>query len=158
MVYARLRASKAEKEASSNLRIYLTHMRQYYINSMSISCSCIDSVMPFIAFDTGDDDNLSRRQQKPIISNLASTLQQTSSEKNSYGSGSSPALSAAGMSVRQSCSRTNYTLQQIREASAEQPPTPVSQLSYKPYTPQGPPLPANLQRTFVRSKQLVDQQ
>ena len=115
--------------------------------------------MPFLAFDTGDDDNLSRRQQKPIISNLMSSLQQAGVQNTSGSLTSSPTLSAAGLSVRQSFSRLNQTLQQIREASAEtqhtdQIPSPESQLSYRKMTPNAPALPQNLQRTLTRSKPL----
>ena len=84
--------------------------------------------MPYISFNSPDDEeNQSRRLTKPIMTAVnmisqsgyqprALTSISTSSHvtKNSNAS-----FSAAGHSMRQSLSRANLTLQQIREAFSE---------------------------------------
>lgn len=120
---------------------------------MNIAHNCDDQAIPYIAMDTGDEDNQSTRLVKPVMPNLITSLQQQSSvnEATTIQADVASGLSAAGLSVRQSLSRSNQTLKQIREASAEVQTT-ESQLSYKPLTPQAPPLPNGLGLT--RSKPL----
>lgn len=141
---------KPNPDQQNQIIAYMTPLRQAYVTKMTINNSCKD-VIPYIAFDTGEEESQSRRLFRPIMPNLINTFQQSSVVSNMHDS--SPSLSAAGISIRQSLSRLNTTLQQIREASTEVTITPESQLSFKPMTPNAPALPSNLQ-TLSRSRQI----
>ncbi|CAF0814108.1 unnamed protein product [Brachionus calyciflorus] len=131
------------------LKAYITNLRQSFVTTVSIQHKCSD-IIPYLVFDCEDEEDQSRRLYRPVLSNVISNYQTES--KNTYDH--SPHLSAAGVSLRQNLSRSNQTLQQIREASAEIMRSPESQLSYKPMTPNAAPLPVELQMSFSRSKQI----
>lgn len=152
LVYANKKASSEVTNTNQKeLKVYVNHLRQSFVTSIRLEYQSSD-VIPYIVFDSDAEEEQSRRLFKPVVPNMVATYQQSSDMRK--GLDGSPILSAAGASVRQALSRSNQTLQQIREASAELMPSPESQLSYKPMTPNGPQLPANLQLTLTRSKQI----
>lgn len=128
----------------------MTNLRQHFVASMHIPNSCTEST-PYLAFDSENDGEHSRRLYRPVLSNVLPNYGSSSLKMENEPS---PNLSVAGASLKQTLSRSNQTLQQIREASAEVIHTPESQLSYKPMTPNAPPLPPDLQKSFSRSKQI----
>lgn len=136
----------------TKINAYVNTLRQTFVSSFKIENQCVDT-LPFIVFDCDDEEELSRRLFRPVLPNMITNLQQSSSMR--HANDHSPSLSAAGASIRQALSRSNQTLQQIREASNEIIPSPESQMSYKVLTPNGPPLPQDLQQSFTRSKQIV---
>lgn len=71
--------------------------------------------------------------------------------QNSANNAFSSSLSVASMSMQQNLTRSNPTLQQLREANDDLLPTPESQMSYKEMPPNAPPLPSDLKATMVRS-------
>jgi hypothetical protein len=106
-----------------------------------------------------DLENFSVRLIKPVMPNVIGSesphqsAEQTSQQMtNNSSQDVFSSVSAAGLSIRQSLSRSNQTLKQIREASAEvhEKVSTESQLSYKPITPNAPALPTNL--ALIRSK------
>ncbi|RNA04920.1 dynein beta ciliary-like, partial [Brachionus plicatilis] len=146
-------ANKINQDSNKvNIEIsaYSTNLRQNFIAKFKIPNNCSESV-PYLAFDCENDEEHSRRLYRPVLSNIISNHIQSSMNMQDD---QSPNLSVAGASMKQTLSRSNQTLQQIREASAEVTKSPESQLSYKPITPNGPPLPAELQKSFTRSKQI----
>ena len=135
----------------------MNFFRQSYILSIKLPTDCNKETYPFIIFDMADMENFSVRLTKPVMPNIMGTASQSSQEQSSSqqivnnSQDAFSSLSAAGLSIRQSLSRSNQTLKQIREASAEVvvPPS-ESQMSYKPFD-SGPALPPNLQ-ALTRSK------
>lgn len=132
------------------LTAYVTNLRQKFVANIKIASKCTEST-PYLAFDCENDEEHSRRLYRPILSNMIPHYAQSSIKMQND---QSPNLSVAGASMRQTLSRSNQTLQQIREASAELITTPESQLSFKQMTPNAPPLPPDLQKSFTRSKQI----
>ena len=158
LVYAN-KTIKKETTHKNSVRAYQTHLRQCHVTKMSIANKC-DEFMPYIVFDAGEEDNQSRRLQRPIqISvNSINIGYQTEStpfdmSPGTYSMIRSPNLMAAGQTIRQNLLKANLTLQQIREVSTEQFPGQDSQLSFKLMSANAPPLPPNLQ-ALVRSEQL----
>lgn len=152
LVYVVKKSNKAE--TSIKLRVYMNHLRQNFITNMNIAIDC-DGVTPFVVFNSIDEENQSRRVHRPIIANIIS-YQQSSSlrlSKNKFDTAENnlSSLSAASLSMRQNLSRSNQTLQQLREANADLRHTPESQLSYKRMSPNGPPLPNDLLGSLTRS-------
>ena len=163
LVYAKQIEENSKKPGEKNmLNCYMTHLRQCFITKINLENSCVQEFMPFISFNSPDDDeNQSRRLQKPIMTavNMISTSgyqpRTFTSALSHVTKNSSSSFSAAGHSMRQSLSRANLTLQQIREASSEVFfPAPESQLSFKPMTPNAAPLPPHLSLQLSRSKPL----
>lgn len=132
------------------LSAYMTNLRQHFVTNVNIPNNSTESV-PYLVFDCENDGQYSRRLYRPVLSNVIPNFASSSLKIDNE---QSPNLSVAGASLKQTLSKSNQTLQQIREASAEAIKTPESQLSYKPMTPNAPPLPADLQKSFSRSKQI----
>ena len=138
----------------------MTHLRQCFVTKISLENSCVDAFMPYISFNSPDDEeNQSRRLTKPIMTAVnmisQSGYQPRALTLSHVTKNSNASFSAAGHSMRQSLSRANLTLQQIREASSEVFfPAPESQLSFKPMTPNAAPLPPHLSLQLSRSKPL----
>ena len=103
--------------------------------------NCGDKIIPFIVLDIGYDEQ-SRRQQKPVISNLY-----TINQNIFLGSEITviPPSQLSTISGKANYNKTNQPLAQIRETSAERLPTPESQISFKPTSPKIPKNPSNLQ-------------
>lgn len=141
-----------EKNETSmlNVRVYTNILRQNFITSIPFKTKCKEKILPFIVIDVGYGEN-SKRLQKPVIPNLYVINQRVPSASETAVVPSTH-LSLSGMSVKAALSKSNLTLSQIREASAERLPTPESQLSFKEVTPNAPKLPSTLQMT--RSKPL----
>ena len=166
MVYAaHLNGETSKKNIQNSTSVYMTHLRQYYVTTINLVNNCSAEFIPFISFNSPDDEeNQSRRLLRPILTginpanNLLFQQQQTYSLESASSrmtKNSNPSFSAAGQSMRQSLSRANLTLQQIREASSEVfLPAPESQLSFKPMTPKAEPLPPHLALQMSRSKPL----
>jgi hypothetical protein len=145
-------SEKGNKSSAKSLRAYMTQLRQSYVTDMDLALSINEdeASMPFLMFDSGEEEDQSKRLQRPVMHHIMSTLQNSISTINDT---ITPSLSAAGASMRQTLSQSNPTLQQIKEANDEVLPTPESQLSYKAMTPNAAALPANLQMT--RSKPII---
>jgi len=166
LVYAKKidESSNKSDKPISTLSVYMTHLRQCFVTKISLENNCVDEFMPYVSFNSPDDEeNQSRRLIKPIMTAVNMISQSgyqprtfTSTSTLSHGTKNSNAsFSAAGHSLRQSLSRANLTLQQIREASSEVFfPAPESQLSFKPMTPNAAPLPPHLSLQLSRSKPL----
>lgn len=163
LVYASQKNEETDQNNNQNsISVYMTHLRQFYVTKINLNDSCSAEFLPFISFNSPDDEeNQSRRLVRPILTgtNPANSLfyqqQQTYSLESASTKNSNPSFSAAGHSIRQSLSRANLTLQQIREASSEVFfPAPESQLSFKPITPKADPLPPHLALQMSRSKPL----
>lgn len=165
LVHVSKKSLASEQEAQKSIQAYLTHLRQTHIESISIAASCNEEFIPYIAFDTGYEENQSRRRQRPIqasINSLSNTVR-----NNNFPSTGSPSLETdrtmtttksqqlliAGQAIKQDLLRSNQTLNQIREVSTEKFPSQESQLSFKPMSPNAPPLPADLQ-ALVRADHL----
>jgi len=148
-VYGSKISEKTNKNSDSCLRAYLTQLRQSYVTDIDLALSRNqDEIsMPFLIFDGGEEEDQSKRLQRPVMHHIMSTLQNSISTMNDA---ITPSLSAAGASMRQTLSHSNPTLLQIKEANDEVLPSPESQLSYKAMTPNAAALPSNLQMT--RSK------
>lgn len=153
-----VRKISSKKETSpTGLKLYMNHLRQVFVTSLSgIANECTD-VMPFLIVDCIDEENQSRRTHKPIMTNLityngVSGGNSTQDESSgAFRPEKASSLSAASVNIKMNLSRSNQTLQQLREANNDLIPTPESQLSYKRLTPNGPPLPLNLQNSLQRS-------
>jgi hypothetical protein len=172
LVYVNKKSNKIESKSITQtnvIRSYMTHMRQFYIIDMNINkTNELTNTIPYIVFDNGDQENQSRRLQRPIQISMNSinngnnnnSLTETTpslelSTGASLNSNRSPSLLVASQTIRQSLLRTNMTLQQIREVSIEQFPSQESQLSFKPMSPNAPPLPPDLQ-ALVRSEKMKE--
>ena len=158
-------ASKIEKTEpkektvkQEKLRAYMNFFRQSFVISINLPYDCDNEAFPFVIFDMADLENFSTRLIRPVMPNVigsessTQSAEQTSHQIINNSQDAFSSISAAGLSIRQSLSRSNQTLKQIREASAEatEKVSSESQLSYKPITPNAPALPANLAMT--RSK------
>lgn len=143
----------------------MTHLRQNFITKINLENDCSAEFMPFVSFNSPDDEeNQSRRLQKPILTAINSINNSSFQNQQGYSvasasshltSKNSSGFSVAGQSIRQSLSRANLTLQQIREASSEVFfPAPESQLSFQPMSPKAEPLPSHLTLQLSRSKPL----
>ncbi len=148
-VYGSKISEKDHKSSVTCLPAYMTQLRQSYVIDINLALNKNqDEVsMPFLMFDSGEEEDQSKRLQRPVMHHIMSTLQKSISTINDTVT---PSLSAAGASMRQTLSHSNQTLQQIKEANDEVLRSPESQLSYKPMTPNAPALPSNLQ--MARSK------
>jgi hypothetical protein len=130
-----------------HIPVYINQLRQYYITSIPFKSSCTQC-LPYLTFDSVNEEDSSRRQQKPIIPNLMSTINQKSSElvikqkKQNAENKISPHQS-----------RPNSIKSQIKknDSSVASPPLvesrdyqPESQLSYEPMKPNAELLPEEL--------------
>ncbi len=156
LVYAALKDVNGPV-VGDQVRAYMSHLRQCYITSIPMVYSIPGDSMAFITFDSMDEINQSRRLQRPIqVSNGAVHIQGGSvyeAGEISDRTAKSQSLSVAGQSIKQNLLRANNTLSQIREVGNTKFPAQESQLSFKPMSPNAPPLPPDLQ-TLVRSKPL----
>jgi hypothetical protein len=133
----------AEKKSQEVVFVYMNHLRQKFVTKIPMKNTCAET-MPYLVMDTGDEDNQSRKLFKPIVPNLiGNTVQQTSSmmqmsNEPFNGNNTKTAL-------------TNRSNVMHVRASTVDLPTPESQISYKPITPNATPLPPSL-KTLDRSK------
>ena len=138
----------------NQLHVYVNNLRREYVTSIPLENTCT-ICLPYLALASADDESQSRRQQRPIISNLISTLQHsTMVPPNTGSSDETPTFSAAAFNIKQSLTNNNQTLYQIREASAGAQRM-ESQLSFKTLSPKGKPLPADLTASLSRSRPIV---
>ena len=162
-VYAKeIDENTEQSNINDTLNFYMTHLKQFLITKINLENDCFQEFIPYLSFNYPDDEeNQSRRLIKPIVTamntNFSNFQQQqtisSASTSSQLTKNSSASFSAAGHSMRQSLSRGNLTLQQIREASSEVFfPAPESQLSFKPMTPKAAPLPQHLSLQMSRSK------
>jgi hypothetical protein len=156
---------KSEKQPNS-IQAYMTHLRQSYLTNVTIPNSFNDNQdsIPYIVFDQGDEDSQSRRLQHPIQTSVngpggsnnpktgTSSLTETTDCLTALTSKSGK-LATAGQNIKQNLLKSNQALNQIREVSTERFPGAESQLSFKPMSPNAPPLPPNLQ-SLVRSEHI----
>jgi hypothetical protein len=134
-------AADAKEKSFRKIRVYTNSLRQSFITSVPLHNNCGDKILPFIILDIGYDDQ-SRRQQKPVISNLYTINQTPLSITEAV---MVPSSQMSMMSGKNNLVKQNQTLAQIREASAERLPTPESQVSFQPASPRLPKLPTSLQ-------------
>jgi len=154
LVYAALKdASKLT--TGGQVRAYMTHLRQCYVASIPLVSLSPGDAMAYIAFDTGDETKQSRRLQRPIqVSSGQLQLQQVADTgEMSERTAKSQSLSVAGQTIKHNLLRASHTLSQIREVGSTKFPSQESQLSFKPMSPNAPPLPPDLQ-TLVRARPL----
>lgn len=153
---------KNDRQPQNSVQAYMTHLRQSYLTNITIQNSFNGSqeFIPYIVFDQGDEDSQSRRLQYPIqasvnltTSNLKTITPSIETTDRSTTTSKSGKLATAGQNIKQNLLKANQTLNQIKEVSTERFPGIESQLSFKPMSPNAPPLPPNLQ-ALVRSEQL----
>jgi len=155
LVYAALKDASG-LTTGGQVRAYMTHLRQCYVASIPLVSSCPGDAMAYIVFDSGDETKQSRRLQRPIQVSSGQVLQlQQVAETGevSERTAKSQSLSVAGQTIRHNLLRGSHTLSQIREVGSTKFPSQESQLSFKPMSPNAPPLPPDLQ-TLVRARPL----
>ena len=136
-----------EDAKKTELHVYMNHLRQHFITKVPSRISCTET-MPYLVLDTDEEENQSRKLFKPIVPNLiGGTLQRSSAMQINADTNMSP-----NNAPKQQPNTARSNLQQICESMTALP-TPESQLSYKPVTPNGPPLPIDL-RALNRAKPL----
>jgi hypothetical protein len=130
--------SAVNKDENDLMYVYMNQLRQKRVTEFSLKSSCADT-LPYIVMDTGDDENQSRKLFKPIVPNL---IGNGGGQQQQQLSSSSQVANENGGSYSQRQALTNRS--NANRASTVEMPTPESQMSYKPITPNGPPLPTTL--------------
>lgn len=150
--------NKTQQKAtySQQIQAYITHLRQCQIVTVNLNNNCLQEFQPYIVFDTGDEAKQSRQLQRPIqvsmpTGNSGTITPSQDLTERTMTTNKSQQLALAGQTIMQNLLKSNATLNQIREISTERFPAQESQLSFKPMSPNAPPLPPDLQ-TLVRSK------
>jgi hypothetical protein len=147
------KSNEADKN-KNRLCVYMTHLRQDLVTKIPINfVSSSDSppLLPFIVLDAVDDEKESRKLFKPIVPSLIGSSQQQSSFLQNEQQTHAASTSTIKQQNSSRSTNKNSVLLSAKKEINNEPKTPESQLSYKPMTPNAPPLPPSL-KALERSK------